>query len=141
MSPDENIAIYRRVIEAVSAGTPEELDNLCAPDMVDHNPVPGQEPGLAGFKQWMSMARSAFPDLHGTIEDVLAAGDRVAGRVTWRGTHDGPFAGIPATGVPVAFEAFHIVRFDRGKVAEWWGVGDIMSVMQQLGVKLSAPES
>ena len=141
MSPDDNIAIYRRVIEAVSAGTPEELDNLCARDMVDHNPVPGQEPGLAGFKQWMSIARNAFPDLHGTIEDVLAAGDRGAGRVTWRGTHDGPFAGIPATGTPVAFEAFHIVRFDGSKVTEWWGVGDIMSVMQQLGVKLSAPES
>src|ERR671914_2718079 len=90
--------IYRRIIDAISRGDAEALDELMAPDIVDHNPVPDQAPGVEGFKQWMAYARSSFPDFAGTVEDVVAEGDRVAARVTWRGTHRGEFLGIPPTG-------------------------------------------
>ena len=93
MPTEEHKAAYRRIIEAVNAGDFDALDALFAADMVDHNPVPGQVPGLAGFKQWMATARRSFPDLHGTVGHVLAEGDLGAGRVTWRGTQAGPFAG------------------------------------------------
>ena len=92
-----------------------------------------QVPGLAGFKQWMASALGSFPDMRGTVEQVLAEGDLVAGRVTWRGTQAGPFAGVAPTGQFVAFEAYHIACFDGGKVAEWWGTADIFGVLAKLG--------
>jgi predicted ester cyclase len=131
---EEHKAAYCRIIEAVNAGNFGSLDALFAADMVDHNPVPGQVPGLAGFKQWMATARHSFPDLRGTVGHVLAEGDLVAGRVTWRGTQAGPFAGAAPTGQSVAFEAYHIARFEGGKVAEWWGTADIFGALAQLGV-------
>src|SRR5215213_102651 len=115
MPPEEHKAAYRRIIEAVNAGDFDALDALFAADMVDHNPVPGQVPGLAGFKQWMSTAQRSFPDLSGTVEHVLAEGDLVAGRVTWRGTQSGPFVGTAPTGRSVAFAAYHIARFEGGR--------------------------
>jgi predicted ester cyclase len=103
MPTKEHKTAYRRIIEAVNAGDSDALDALFTADMVDHNPVPDQVPGLAGFKQWMSTARRSFPDLHGTVGHVLAEGDLVAGRVTWRGTQAGPFAGVAPTGQFVVF--------------------------------------
>jgi predicted ester cyclase len=96
--------------------------------MVDHNPVPDQVPGLAGFKQWMSTARRSFPDLHGTVGHVLAEGDLVASPGA------APFAGVAPTGQFVVFEAYHIARFEDGIVAEWWGTADIFGALAQLGV-------
>jgi hypothetical protein len=62
------------------------LDVLLARDLIDHNPMPGQAPGIVGFKQWASAVRSSFPDVHGSVEIVLAEGDFVTGHVIWRGT-------------------------------------------------------
>jgi predicted ester cyclase len=131
--PAEDKTVYRRIIEAVNAGDSDALDALFAADMVDHNPVPDQVPGLAGFKQWMSTARRSFPDLHGTVGHVLAEGELV----TWRGTQAGPVAGVAPTGQFVVFEAYHIARFEDGKVVEWWGTADVFGVLAQLG----APEA
>jgi steroid delta-isomerase-like uncharacterized protein len=132
--------IYRRIIEAIGRGDADALDELMAPDIVDHNPVPDQAPGVEGFKQWMAYARSSFPDLSGTVEDIIGEGDRVATRVTWRATHRGEFLGIPPTGRTVSFAAFHIVRFSGGRAAEWWGTADLLSVIQQLGAAVSGPD-
>jgi steroid delta-isomerase-like uncharacterized protein len=129
----EHKAAYRRIIEAINVGDFDALDALFAADMVDHNPVPGQVPGLAGFKQWMGTARRSFPDLRGTVEHVLAEDDLVAGRVTWRGTQAGPFVGVAPTGQFVTFEAYHIARFVGGKVAGWWGTADIFGALARLG--------
>jgi predicted ester cyclase len=79
MPPEERKAAYRSIIEAVNAGDFDAMDALFAANMVDHNPVPGQVPGLAEFKQWMATARRSFPDLRGTVGHVLAEGDLVAG--------------------------------------------------------------
>ena len=133
MPTEEHKAVYRRIIEAVNAGDFDTLDDLFAADMVDRNPIPGQLPGLAGFKQWMATGRRSFPDLQGTVEQVLAEGDLLAGRVTWRGTQAGAFVGVAPTGRFVAFEAYHIARFEGGRVAEWWGNADIFGALAQLG--------
>jgi steroid delta-isomerase-like uncharacterized protein len=108
--------------------------------IVDHNPVPDQAPGAEGFKQWMARVRSYFPDLSGTVEDIVVEGDRVAARVTWRGTHRGAFLGIPPTGRSVSFSAFHIVRFSEDRAAEWWGTADLLSALQMLGATVSGPD-
>ncbi len=131
---------YRRVIEAVNRGEPDALDGLMAVDMVDHNPIPDQSPGLEGFKQWMMSARASFPDFRGTVEKLIAEGDLVAGRVTWRGTHRGTFVGVPPTERDVAISAFHLVRFADGHVVEWWGTADLLGALMQLGASITTPQ-
>jgi predicted ester cyclase len=90
MSTEEQLKdAYRRIIDAISRGDAGGLDELMAPDVVDHNPIPNGEPGREGFKQWMAAARTVFPDMRGTVEDVIADGDQVAARMRWHGTHRG----------------------------------------------------
>ena len=82
----------------------------------------------------MGMFFSAFPDLHSTIDQLIAEGDIVAGRMTTTGTHRGEFMGIPPTGKRVTFSEIHIVRIADGKAVEHWGNSDDLGMMQQLGV-------
>lgn len=140
MSTEERLKdTYRRIIDAISRGDTDGLDELVAPDVVDHNPIPDQAAGRDGFKQWMAAARTAFPDLHGTVEDVIAEGDRVAARVSWHGTHRGDFMGVPPAGKRVSFSAFHLVRFAEERAVEWWGTADVPGVLRQLGATGSGP--
>lgn len=133
--------IYQRIIEAISNDDPYALERFISPDVIDHNPVPGQAAGLDGFKQWMASARTSFPDLQGSVEDVIAEGDRVAARTTWHGTHRGDFVGVPPTNKRIAMSAFHHVRFARGQAAEWWGTADVFGALQQMGVTIASPEA
>jgi predicted ester cyclase len=98
MSGQDVRQIYNAIIAAVNAGDDALLDQLIFVDLIDHNPIPGQAPGRAGFKEWAASAREAFPDLTGVVEDTVVEGDQVAGRVTWRGTHRGVFVGVPGDG-------------------------------------------
>jgi predicted ester cyclase len=138
---DLNRDLYQGVITAVSDGDADALNALLAPDMVDHNPVPGQSPGSSGFVEWMAMARASFPDFRGTVEQAVAEGDLVAGRVTWRGTQSGPFLVVPPTGRAVEIAAFHLVRFASGRVVEWWGTADLLGTLLALGAHMAwAPD-
>jgi steroid delta-isomerase-like uncharacterized protein len=136
---DNYRAIYRRVIAAVEEGDFDALDDLLADHLIDHNPIPGQLPGREGFKQWMASARQIFPDLSATVEDTVVENDRVAGRVTFRGTHSGPLAGVPPTNLPVEFTAFHLVHLSQGQIVEWWGTADLLGALSQLGAQISGP--
>ena len=136
MTEVDRPVLYRQVIRAISRGDNQVLDNILAPDIVDHNPVPMQSPGREGFKEWMVAARNSFPDLRGTVEDVLVSGDFVIGRVTWRGTQRGSFAGLPPSQKLITFDAIHIVRFDGPMIAEWWGVANLLAAINQLGGKV-----
>lgn len=111
MQPGDNDLAYRTLINAINRNDVAALDNVIAEQIVDHNPIPNQSPGRTGFIEWMNVARTSFPDLNGTIEDILANGDRKVGRVTWQGTQHGPFAGLPPTHKPVKFCIVHIMRF------------------------------
>ena len=118
----ENEALARRYIEEVfNKGDVGVIDELVAADFVEHNPYPGQAPGIEGEKQAISNLRSAFPDLHTTIEDIVAEGDHVVVTVTARGTQKGEFMGSPATGAPVTDTQVHILRCAGGQCVEHWG--------------------
>jgi predicted ester cyclase len=95
---EQNKAIAQRVYEtfntAVRTGNWAALNDVLAANAVDHNPVPGQEPGLAGIKQILEASRTAFPDLQFRVEDMIAEGEKVVSRLTMRGTHQGDFQGI-----------------------------------------------
>ncbi|MCQ3973778.1 MAG: hypothetical protein DPW09_10070 [Anaerolineae bacterium] len=79
------------------------------------------------------MFLSGFPDGQWVEEDLMAEGDKVVGRYTFHGTHQGEFFGIPATGKQVTVSNIHIMRFVDGKIVEHWGNGDDLGLLQQLG--------
>ena len=80
------------------------------------------------------MFLKAFPDLHLTVEDMIAEGDKVVTRFTSRGTQTGAFMGIPPTGKQVTVSSIVIARIADGKIVEEWGLDDQMGMLQQLGV-------
>lgn len=141
MSAEENKAIIRRMVEEMfNEGNLDATDDIIARDHVHYDPaMPEEGHGPEDFKQFVSVYRSAFPDLHVEIEDQVAEGDRVATRWTAAGTHEGELAGIAPTGKRVTTPGMEISRIEGGKVAETWENYDMMGLMQQLGV-IPAPE-
>jgi steroid delta-isomerase-like uncharacterized protein len=134
MSTEENKALSRRLIEEVwNQGKLAVIDELVAPNYVDHDPT-GPIHGPEGFKQFVSMYLTAYPDTHFTIEDQIAEGDTVVTRWTARGTHKGPLMGIPPTGKQVTVTGISIGRVVNGKTVEGWSNYDTLGMMQQLGV-------
>ena len=134
MTTEENKANARRFVdEVVSRGNLALIDELLAPDFVDHTGPPGVPPNREGAKTFFAMLRSAFPDLHVTIDDQITEGDRVVLRTTSHGTMKGEFAGMPPSGKSATWAAVHILRFANGKTVEHWDVQDRLSMLQQLG--------
>ncbi len=133
MSTEENKANVRRGFEAVNQKNLAVFDELLTPDIVFHNASTTNQ-GLEAYKQVLSMYMTAFPDLHFTIEDMIAEGDTVVVRYTTRGTHQGNFMGIPPTGKQVSGTGIFIDRIVNGKAVEQWINGDDLGLLQQLGV-------
>lgn len=135
MSVEANKAVIGRFFEDIfNQGHLDVADEIVAANYVNHNPAPGETPGVAGLKQFVTTLRTAFPNLHFTIDDLIAEADKVTTRWTVTGTHQEEFAGIPATGKPVTVTAINIHRIVDGKVQEGWLNWDALGMMQQLGV-------
>jgi steroid delta-isomerase-like uncharacterized protein len=120
--------------EVVSDGKIEVIDELCAPDFVDHDPLPGTSADLAGLKEGIVQLRAAFPDLQATADEIIAEGDRLAVRSTMRGTHEGDFMGVAGSGKKVEVSNYDFVRFEDDLAAEHWGVIDSAALMEQIGM-------
>jgi steroid delta-isomerase-like uncharacterized protein len=136
VSIEENKALARRIPEEVfNQGNLAVADEVMAADYVEHVPVPPGIPvGLAGFKQFITALRAAFPDFHYTVEDEIAEGDRVVQRLTAQGTQRGDFMGVPATGKHATWTEIHVSRIAGGKLVEHWANLDQLGMLQQLGV-------
>ena len=131
---EQNKALVRRIIdEAWNRGDLAVIDEAFAPDYTEHNPRPGQETGIDGYKGGIRMLRAAFPDLHLELQELLAEGDRTAVRYTLHGTHEGELIGIPASGQRVASDGMVFAPFADGMVVERWGVQDMLTLLQQIG--------
>lgn len=120
--------------EVFSQGKVDVLDEIVAEDYVEHQELPGLEPGREGLKKMVLMFRGAFPDLKVETHATAVDGDEVWMHTTMTGTHKGEFAGIPATGKKISVAAIDRVRTVDGKAVEHWGVSDDMGMMTQLGV-------
>ncbi len=132
MSTEDNKALVRRLYaEVMGKGNMTEADELLSTQYVEHLPAP--TPGREGLKQLVMMVRSAFPDIHNTVEDAVAEGDRVAVRIVVRGTHHHEFLGIPPSGKAVEWGEIHIYRVVGGKIVEHWGEVDLLGLLQQIG--------
>jgi steroid delta-isomerase-like uncharacterized protein len=119
--------------EVMNEGNEDVIDELCAENFVDHDPLPGTGPDREGIHDFVKLIRSAFPDLETTVDDIIAEGDRIAVRSTFRGTHQGDFMGVAATGKRVEVSTYDFVRFENDQAAEHWGTIDSATLMEQLG--------
>lgn len=142
MATEQNKALVGRFVEETfNHGNMSVFDEMVAPDFVEHEQLPpGIPDGREGVKVMSTMLRSAYPDFKATIDDILAEGDKVVVRMTWSGTHQGEFMGIPATGKSVSIGVIDIIRIAGGKLVEHWGQMDSMGMMQQLGAIPAPPE-
>ena len=132
---EQNKAIFRAIPEkVVNTGNLDAADQYFAQDFVDHTTPAGLPNGLAGFKAYITRLRSAFPDLHFTVEDVVAEGETVVVRATARGTMTGDFLEMKATGKTATWTEIHIGRLADGKVVEHWATIDQLGMLQQLGL-------
>jgi len=125
--------VHRLVEQLVNKGDLAIVDEIFTTNFVNYSPATGTTPDLEGIKQYITTVRSAFPDYHNTIEDLIAEEDKVAVRVICRGTHRAEFMGIAPTGRSVEFSAVSIFRFAGGKVVERWNNTDNLALLQQLG--------
>jgi steroid delta-isomerase-like uncharacterized protein len=132
MSTEDNKALMHRAYDALNQKNLAVLDEVYAPDLVVHI-VSTTIQGLEAFKQGLSLFLTAFPDARFTIEDMIAEGERVVVRYTFRGTHTGNFMGIAPTGKQVTQTGITIIRFANGKAVELWGNVDDLGLLQQLG--------
>lgn len=133
MSAERNKAILRQLTDAVNSGDMSVVNELVAENYVLHTSG-GQEIGIEGYKQYLERIRNIYPDFHLTIEDMIAEGDKVAHRFTWRGRHRGGFQGIDPAGKPVTVKAIAVSRFADDKIAEEWTIHDRLGLYQQLEV-------
>ena len=128
---DNKQAARRFYEEVINARNVDALGELLTSDGVDHT-FGSQSAEEA--KQFFGMLYQAFPDLRVEVNDVIAEGDLVAARVTYSGTHEGEFVGIPGTGRQTQTSGVDFFRMQDGKQAEHWGGPDMASLLQQLGV-------
>jgi predicted ester cyclase len=141
MSTDQtasNKAAFGRLQDAMSSGDPElvaaTIEELVDPDVLIRTPLPLDATGGQALKEVFTRLHRAYPDLQITIEDLIAEGDKVVSRNTVTGTHTGEYMGLQPTGKSVTYNEIMIARFVNGRIAETWGVVDVLSQMKQLGV-------
>jgi steroid delta-isomerase-like uncharacterized protein len=135
MAAEENkLVISSFVEEVINQGRLERADDLVSVDFVEVDPLPGQHQGREGLKEVISAFRTAFPDIHWVIEEMVGEGEKVFSRFTWHGTHRNQFFGIPATGKEITVKGMVVDRVVAGKMVESQILMDGLSMMRQLGV-------
>jgi steroid delta-isomerase-like uncharacterized protein len=128
-------AVVRRNTEEVqSRWNFEAFEELFANDFVDHTPQPNMTPNKDGVRDLYQRIRAAFPDFHADIHWQAADGELVTTYKTYHGTHEGIFLGVAPTGRKIHFETVDVMRVRNGKITDHWGVANLFSLMQQLGV-------
>ncbi len=131
-SAHANAALVRDSFEAFNAGDTERLLAVMAPDFVMHLAEYPEPLGRDAWREGFETMRRAFPDLEARVEDVIAADDKVAVRITLRGTHRGEFQGIPATDREIHYVSHEIYRVENRRFAEEWVCSDTATLFRPL---------
>ena len=133
----DNAATLDRLHSAVNSGdldiVSKAIDELVAPDVLFHAPVPMGSTGAEALKRVWEVLLRAFPDIRVTVEETVAEGNKVASRNTVTGTHRGDYQGLAPTGRTVTYSEIFICRFADGRIAEIRGVVDVLAQLRQLG--------
>jgi predicted ester cyclase len=135
MSTEDNKAVVRRYLDCVNARELASLDACFAPQIVAN----GQSLRGTEYSQSLTPLFTAFPDVHISVDEVIAEGDTVAGRGTFRGTHRGELLGIAPTGKAVAFAASGVWHLREGRITELWFNRDMLGLLGQLGATIRPP--
>lgn len=130
---EKNKAMVNQMYEYFNAEDWDTAATIFAPEFAEHNPSPGQKPGFEGVKEMFLQLRSAFPDMKITANQIVAEGEFVCVRMTVTGTHQGEFAGMPATGKSFSAEGYDLLRLVDGRLTDHWGLFDQSGLMMQLG--------
>jgi steroid delta-isomerase-like uncharacterized protein len=142
MSVETNKAIVRRYVEEYwNQGKLDLADEILATDFVFYEQTNPEMRGTEAQNQFTTAYRAGFPDIHFTVEDVIAEGDRVVNRWSCVGTHQGELMGIPPTGKQVTTTGISIYRIAGSKIAEEWVNWSTLSMLQQIGVVPQMGES
>jgi steroid delta-isomerase-like uncharacterized protein len=126
--------LHRMLDEAFNQGKLAIVDELVAAHGISHHLSWGTPSNRMGLKQWIGMFRTAFPDLHCTIEGEITDGAKVAAHWTMRGTHQGLFLGNSPTNKPIVVQGLIYARIENGQIIESWLLVDQMGMLQQIGV-------
>jgi uncharacterized protein YbjT (DUF2867 family)/predicted ester cyclase len=137
MTKEMGMAVVRRNTKEVqSEGNFSVFEELFAPDFIDHTPQPGGfKADRESVRELYQMLRTAFPDFHAVIHWQTTDGDKVTTFKTYYGTHLGSFFGVAATGRSIHFESVDVMRVRNGMITDHWGAGNLLSLVQQLGVE------
>ncbi len=133
---EKNKAVVQRYVDEIqNAHSLDTIESIFDEDFTDHMASSGGLflGGMDGLKRGYATFLNAFPDLHVTVEDMISEGDKVVAYKTIEGTHRGTHLGIPPTGKRVQYQIISIYRIKNGKIAEYWGLQDEMSLKRQLG--------
>ncbi|WP_076262937.1 ester cyclase [Intrasporangium flavum] len=135
-----NADTMRRAYDLLNGGDVDGFGALVADGFVEHQETPGVPPTKAGVLDMFRSYLEIFPDLHMKVDEVLESGDRAVARVSVSGTQKGEFMGVPASGRHGETQLIDIMRFDAdGRIAEHWGVMDMLTLMQQIGAIPGGP--
>jgi PhnB protein len=132
MNADELQKLVRQFYdEVVNQGSREAADRLLSPEFIDHSAQPKDREAFMGF---LSELSNAFPDIQLEVEDLFSEKDKAAARVRVSGTHEGPFAGSPGTGIQAVWTGVDIFRVENGRIKERWNFRDLLGLFAQLGM-------
>jgi steroid delta-isomerase-like uncharacterized protein len=134
MLPQSAESVMNRFVEFINTADEDLAREVISPDAVFHAPShPEPLRGPAGYMEVIGMMRGAFPDVAWTLEEMVTEGDTVAARFTMRGTHDGEFLGIPASGNKISVQAMNFFYLADGRIVGERAQPDLLGVMQQIG--------
>lgn len=133
-----NKAQHTRLVEAINTRDLEVMsevfDEVFRPDVRLDTPLPVKVPGVQAVKDVFATLHRAYPDLHIAVDDLIAEDDKLVARQTVTGTHRGEYMGHAPTGRSVTYKEIFVARFEDGRIAETWGVVDVLAQMRQLGL-------
>ena len=130
---EKNKAIIRRYYEDLwNPWDLEAANALISPEMEFRGSLGITVRGIEGFRGYMSTVRSAFPDFHNRVEDLVAEGDKVVARLTYTGTHQGEMFGLAPTGRTITYPGIAVFRISGDKIVEGWVMGDRLGLFQRL---------
>ena len=136
MSKEINLEAQKKFGEAVNTENWDLINEVVAPDAIDHDPAPGQVQGPEGYITFFKQFRAAFPDLKVELVQLIADEDNIAFAYEITGTHGGDFLGIPPTNKPIKARGVQISKFKDGKIIERWGSSDVLGILTQIGQEL-----
>ena len=135
MAGTQNKQIFEQAMaEIFGRGKLEAIGEYVTPYFQEHEEGPGKDRGRDGLKDTVRAVRAAFPDLQVHVEAISEDGDHTWARVRFTGTNTGPLMGHPPTGRAATWTAIDHCRYASGKLTEHWGVADLLSMMQQVGI-------